>query len=371
MDDSSGGAADPARTRVVLSMLTLVPGGMGGSETYVHALARELSTRPDLDVSALVPASAGGQFPETNEVVVQGLGSDGSTIQRIRTLARTASPWYTERRRLDGADVVHFPLTVPVPLRRRGTPMVQTVLDVQHHDLPKLFSAQERAYRVVTYDRPARRADMVITISQFCKERLVAQLDLRPDRIAVAHLGVDVETFTPYDGPREPFVLYPAGGWPHKNHERLVAAVALLRTERPDLRLILTGGRAFDLGLLPEWVEHRGLVPEAELNALYRSAACLVFPSLYEGFGLPPLEAMASGCPVAAATSGSLPEVCGNAAIMFDPYDVPAIAAAVADAIASRERLVPLGLQRARLFTWRACAEVHAEVYRRLASHVT
>ena len=245
--------------------------------------------------------------------------------------------------------------------------MVQTIHDVQHRDLPGLFSAQERAYRAIAYDRAARRADRVITISEFCKERVVDRLGVEPDRVTVAHLGVDTDLFSAHDGPREPFVLYPARVWPHKNHARLVAAVALLRERLPDVRLVLTGGGADALGPVPDWVEHRGRVSESDLRDLYRSAACLGFPSLYEGFGLPPLEAMASGCPVAASTSGSLPEVCGDAAVMFDPLDVPAIAAALHEAVTSRERLVPQGLRRAAAFTWRACADVHAQTYHELA----
>jgi glycosyltransferase involved in cell wall biosynthesis len=144
--------------------------------------------------------------------------------------------------------------------------------------------------------------------------------------------------------------------------------MAVLRARLPDVRLVLTGGGREALGPLPEWVEHLGHVSDAALRDLYRSASCLAFPSLYEGFGLPPLEAMASGCPVAAATSGSLPEVCGDAAVLFDPRDVDAISSAMYVAITSRERLVPLGLARARLFTWRACADAHAETFRELVT---
>jgi glycosyltransferase involved in cell wall biosynthesis len=348
-------------------MLTLVPGGMGGSETYVRALTRELPHYSDLDVTLLLPASAAGMTHGAREVVLPQLRGGGSTRARITTVVRAASPWFGGRSRLASADVVHYPLTVPVPMRRRTTPWVQTVHDVQHRDLPGLFSRQERGYRKVAYDRSARRADVVVTMSQFCKERLVARLGVEADRIRVAHLGVDADSFSPYDGPRRPFVLYPARGWPHKNHARLIEAVRLLRESLPDMRLVLTGGAAADLGPLPAWVEHRGLVSDADLRDLYRSASCLAFPSLYEGFGLPPLEAMASGCPVAAAATGSLPEVCGSAAVLFDPYDVSAIAAALSEAMASRERLVPLGLERARRFTWRACADVHADIYRELA----
>ncbi|MGC4112363.1 MAG: glycosyltransferase family 1 protein [Nocardioides sp.] len=352
---------------VVLSMLTLVPGGMGGSETYARAVTRELAGRSDLDVSVLLPESAAGTFDGVREVVLPQVRGSGSTLARLETAARAASPRFRGRRQLRGARVVHYPLTVPVPRVFRGTPRVQTVHDVQHRDLPELFSAPERAYRALTYDRAARRSDKVITISRFCQERLTALLGVDPQRIAVAPLGVDADAFVPNDGPRQPFVLYPARAWPHKNHPRLVEAMALVRDRVPDLRLVLTGGGAEQLGPLPDWVEHRGLVPDAELRELYRGAACLAFPSLYEGFGLPPLEAMASGCPVASSTSGSLPEVCGDAAVMFDPLDVGAMATAIHEAIDSRERLVPLALRRARLFTWQACADAHAAVFHELA----
>ncbi|HVQ18396.1 MAG TPA: glycosyltransferase, partial [Actinomycetes bacterium] len=168
--------APPGRLAVTLPMLTLVPGGMGGSETYVRALTRELPRYSDLDVTVLLPASAAGFSDKEGEVVMPQLRSDGSTKARVATLVRSASPWFRGRRHLARADVVHYPLTVPVPMRRRHTRWVQTVHDVQHRDLPGLFSLQERGYRRVAYDMPARRADVVITMSQFCKERLVARL---------------------------------------------------------------------------------------------------------------------------------------------------------------------------------------------------
>ena len=128
----------------------------------------------------------------------------------------------------------------------------------------------------------------------------------------------------PGDELREPFLLYPARNWPHKNHERLFHAFALLRRVRPDLRLVLTGGG--HSASPPKGVEVHGHVTPEELVSLYRRASALVFPSLYEGFGQPPLEAMACGCPVASSNAGSLPEICGDAARLFDPEDVSAIA---------------------------------------------
>jgi glycosyltransferase involved in cell wall biosynthesis len=112
----------------------------------------------------------------------------------------------------------------------------------------------------------------------------------------------------------------------------------------------------------------RGRVPRGELASLYRRASALVFPSLYEGFGQPPLEAMASGTPVAASTAGSLPEVCGNAARYFDPLSVDEMVEAVDTVLNHPQPLVERGLERAAQFTWDGCARAHDVVYRGLAA---
>jgi len=114
-------------------------------------------------------------------------------------------------------------------------------------------------------------------------------------------------------------------------------------------------------------VDLKGLVSYDELKALYRSAAVLAFPSLYEGFGLPPLEAMASGCPVAASDAGSIPEVCGEAAVLFKALDVKSIASGIIEAIDRRDELTSRGAHQVQKFTWERCRDVHLAVYRRVA----
>jgi len=235
---------------------------------------------------------------------------------------------------------------------------------VQHRDLPHLFSRVERLYRRVFYERTARKADAVVTISDFAKRTIVQHLKISPDKIFTAHLAVDADQFTPNLGERENFVFYPARGWAHKNHAVLFDAMRILQDERPELRLVLTGGGLDHLIDVPENVEVKGLVPFPELLELYRKAKCLVFPSLYEGFGLPPLEAMASGCPVASSTAGSLPEVCGDAAVMFDPHSPRAIADGILEAIARTSELQIKGFQQVEKFTWDKCAEAHEAAYR-------
>jgi glycosyltransferase involved in cell wall biosynthesis len=344
-------------------MLTLVSGAMGGSETYARALTRELATSTTIDAHAFVPRKARGFSEGVPEVVIDEIDGGSSTRDRLATVATATARGGRIRHRMGRVDVMHVPFTVAVPRPPAGVPLVQTLLDVQHLELPQMFTRAELAYRSWFYDRTATRADAVITISEAAKRQIVAHLGVDPERVHVAHLGVDTDRFTPQTGPRDDVVFYPARGWPHKNHLRLVEAVALLRETRPGLRLVLTGGGLETFGLLPDWVDVRGLVPPEELVGLYATAGCLAFPSLFEGFGLPPLEAMASGCPVAASDAGSIPEVCGDAAILFDPLDVNAMSAAIDRALDAPPALVASGLDRVREFTWTACARVHEDVY--------
>jgi glycosyltransferase involved in cell wall biosynthesis len=347
---------------VGIALLTLVPGELGGSETYARELLRGLERVGELEYRVLLPPVApdgAGGLP--SEVATEYL--EARTIPRrlaAMTLA-TVRPGPL-RRRLTGADVVHYPLTLRIPTV--PTRSVTTLLDLQHLDLPQLFSRRERAFRSVAWHPSVHGADRVIVISAFVRDRAVQLLGLDPERLRVIHLGIDHDRYTPGGEPREPFLLYPARRWPHKNHERLFEAFALVRRDRPELRLVLTGGG--HSGAVPDRVEVRGLVSEEELVALYRRAAALVFPSLYEGFGQPALEAMACGCPVACSNAASLPEVVGDAARLFDPYDPRAIADAVLEVLGAPEAWAARGLEQAKRFSWDATARAHDDVYREL-----
>lgn len=347
--------------RVGLSMLTLVPGEMGGSESYACFLCRALAVRDDLDAVAYVPTIAPGAGEGLPTEVVHEYRAGTTRIRKLRGLAAAALRPGAVRARYRGVDVVHYPFTVPVPRLPVGT--VVTLHDLQHLDLPGMFSRSERAFRKLAYDRAASRADIVVVPSAFVRDRAVDRLGLEPARVRVIHHGVDHDVFRPAGGEREPFLLYPARTWPHKNHARLLDAFALLRRDRPELRLVLTGGGTEALAG-PPGVEARGLVPRRELVELYRRAACLVFPSLYEGFGAPPLEAMACGTPVAASRAGSLPEVCGDAAVLFDAEDPQAIAAGILETLSRGPALARAGSERAAAFTWEASAGGHADAYR-------
>jgi glycosyltransferase involved in cell wall biosynthesis len=343
-------------------MLTLVPGRHGGSETYAGELLRALSRVGTLSYRVFLPPIARDAADGLPAEVVEEYPAGRSPRRRLSAMALALARPAPLRARFAAADVVHYPFTIALP--RVRAPSVVTLHDLQHVDLPLLFSRAERAFRAVAYNRSARGVRLVVVPSGFVRDRAVELLGLDPARVRVIHHGVDHTLFSPGAGEREDFLLYPARRWPHKNHERLFEALALLRAERPELRLVLTGGG--HSGAVPDGVEVRGHVSADELASLYRRASVLVFPSLYEGFGQPPLEAMACGCPVACSDAASLPEVCGDAARYFHPDDPRQIAAAVLDILSDPDEWSRRGLARAAMFTWDTSAKAHEDVYREL-----
>jgi glycosyltransferase involved in cell wall biosynthesis len=353
--------------RVGLSLLTLSPGESGGSETYARELIRALGRVGTHEYTVLVPAKAKDAADGLPAVEVKAPPVAQRGPLRIAAMALAARRSRAVTTHVAEFDVLHYPLTVPSP----GTqaPTVVTLHDTQHRDLPEFFGPARKSFRRIAYDRAARSAAAVVVTSEFVRERAVELLELDSSRVHVVPHAIDHSVFRLGDEEPEPIVLYPAQPWPHKNHTRLFEAFAGLRETRPQLRLVLTGGALDRLEPLPEGVENLGLVPAEHLASLYRRAACLVFPSLYEGFGLPVLEAMACGCPVAASNAGAIPEIAGDAAVLFDPTDVEAMAAAMLEADSRRGELRERGLARAAGYTWDESARRHDDVYRAAHEH--
>jgi glycosyltransferase involved in cell wall biosynthesis len=358
----TGGDYD--RAMIGISLLTLVPGELGGSETYVRELMRGLGRVGELEYTVLLPPAAPTASEGLPSKIATGYRLARTPSQRLVAMAAATLRPGPLRRDLQGASVVHYPLTLRIP--RGVQPSVVTLVDLQHLDLPAMFPRAERLFRAAAWHPSIRGASRVIAISEFVRDRAIEHLGLDPARIRVVPLALDHDRLRPGSGEREPFLLYPARSWPHKNHARLFEAFALIRHERPDLRLVLTGGGEF--GALPDGVEARGHVSSDEVVSLMQRASALVFPSLYEGFGLPPLEAMACGCPVASSNAAALPEVVGAAARLFDPYDPEAIADAIRDVLDNPQPWIERGLAHAATFSWDATARGHDAVYRELST---
>jgi glycosyltransferase involved in cell wall biosynthesis len=282
-----------------------------------------------------------------------------------------------------GVDLLHS-LAFAEPLLWEG-PSVVSFMDVSFLRFPRAFNRCNRLYLTTMARAAVRRANHLLTISEQTRQDLLDLLGARPEQVTVTYCGVD-DAFRPHDPAAvsafrarhelpEQFILYVGTLEPRKNVPRLLEAYARLRRQRAAPPLVLVGGRgwqhaAIDARLdaleLGDAVRFLGYVPAADLPLCYNAAGVFVYPSLYEGFGLPPLEAMACGTPVVASNTSSLPEVLGDAALLVDPHDPAALADALASALSDtplRQRLRAAGLARARQFSWQRMAEQTLAVY--------
>jgi glycosyltransferase involved in cell wall biosynthesis len=265
--------------------------------------------------------------------------------------------------------------TGPLAIARQ----VCTIHDLIPLDHPEWFNRRFAAWYEWLLPRLAKKVQHIIAISEFTKQRIVERLGVRPERVTVISNGVD-ERFSPKTpeeiqavrrslGIKAPaYVLCVGSLEPRKNLRRLLQAWAKIQASLDaDVELVVAGAkgssRVFEavcIDPLPRRVQFTGYVSNEELPSLYAGALALVYPSLYEGFGLPPLEAMASGTPVVTSNGTSLPEVAANAAVLVNPEDVDSIAEGIRTVVSSsalREKLRRLGFERAARTTWERTAQ--------------
>jgi glycosyltransferase involved in cell wall biosynthesis len=272
--------------------------------------------------------------------------------------------WYPHvlPRRARGADVLHCP-TYRGPVRG-GPPLVVTVHDVAVFRRPEAFPRWTRTYSRRAVPGVLRHARRILAVSEFTAAELEQVLAVPREKVRVVPNAVD-PVFLP-DGPRArgDYLLAVGTLEPRKNLRRTIEAARRLGVELRVVGALGWGG----VTAAGEGVRWLGEVADDELARLYRGALCLVYPSLYEGFGIPIVEAMACGTPVVTAAGGSTEEVAGGAAVLADPLDPGAIADAIETALARREELGALGLERARAFSWDETARLTLAAYEEAAA---
>jgi alpha-1,3-rhamnosyl/mannosyltransferase len=275
--------------------------------------------------------------------------------------------------------------------RLAGTPVVANVMDLIPLLHPEWAAANLRSLKNWLFTRTVRSADHIVTISEYSKRDLIEHLGITPNRISVTPLGVSPEYFEEMPQPmvdqalatlgiQPGFFLFVGTLQPRKNLARVLQAhkslPATMRRQHPLVIVGRTGWKSEDLLAELDALERRGegrrfeYLPGKTVRALLQSASALVFPSLYEGFGLPVIEAFASRCPVITSNTTSLPEVAGDAALLVDPMQTDAIAAAMRELVEQPENTaqrVERGLQRALHYSWEACAARTLDVYRRVS----
>jgi glycosyltransferase involved in cell wall biosynthesis len=369
-----------------LNLVFLVPGETGGMETYARELLPRLAQIESLRLTAFV----------NRETADQGGGPWGELLPMavVPVSARNRIEWvrgeqqHLPRMAADaGCDLIHS-LASTAPLRGR-VPRVTTIHDLNYRKVPDAhFGVRGLGMRVLV-PAAARRSRRILVDAASTKDDLVADLRVPADKIDVVPLGVSgpppaaaeaaAAARARFGLGERPVVLSVSAKRPHKNLERLVRAVAAIPEQRRPVLVVPGYATPHEAELrelarrleVEDWVAWPGWVGGEELEGLYAAASCLVFPSLYEGFGLPVLEAMARGLPVATSGRASLREVAGDAALLFDPEDVDAIRAAIERLLSDeveRRRLVAAGRERAARFTWERTAELTAAAYRRALS---
>lgn len=290
-------------------------------------------------------------------------------------------PWIARK---SVCDLVHFPNFAPSPLFRGR--IVMTVTDTLAWSFPANLSWKGYLYAKSIFHWGAKRSELIFTISNSAKRDIVTHMGIPEERVVTTYLApanvfsesTSLEAVREKYGLPKVFALSVCSLEPRKNLERLVRAWGLISDKLPaDYQLILVGRQSRstqnilrairDVG--KSRVRILGHVPTRDLTGLYRLATLFVFPSLYEGFGLPVVEAMASGCPVIASTASSLPEIAGEAAILVDPLDTQAIGRAILELLESertRAKLIAQGRDRAQSFSWKKAAQQTLSGYYRV-----
>jgi len=359
--------------------------GLGGNESYATNLVEALA-----------------EIDQKNQYTIY--------VTKREALERFKDRWpnFRVRSTLPHTPFIRIPLTLSSELRRNPVdvlhvqftsppvapcPVVVSIHDLSFEHLPLTFKRRSRMQLRMTVRRSARQAAQVLTLSEFVRDDVVATYGIDAERVAVVPLAAPAH-FSPVQeekelrrvrqkyGINQNYILSVGAIQPRKNLPRLLEAYALLRRSQPEVnlpKLVLVGKCAWlydetlrkieELGLGNQ-VTLTGYVPEADLPALYSGANCFIYPSYFEGFGLPPLEAMKCGVPVIVGNRTSLPEVVDDAAILVDPFEVGDIAAGISKVINDsklRSSLRSKGLARAKVFDWRETARKTLAVYEKAA----
>jgi glycosyltransferase involved in cell wall biosynthesis len=329
----------PLRVGIDVSSLALT---RAGTARHIESLLEALEHEPGLELRRY------------------GLGGSSRALVPVRDLG-----WYLAalpaKAKRDGMDVLHCP-THRAPVRS-AVPLVVTFHDLAVLRHPETFNRWTRAYSRLALPRVAKAARRLIAVSEFTKRELIDLLDVPEEKVRVIPNAVGPPFEAQGEAAVGDYVLAVSTLEPRKNLPRLVEAYRLAPLNGLELRVAGAAGWG-GVRVEGDGIRWLGEVHDDELARLYRGARCVAYVSLYEGFGLPVLEAMACGAPVVAGRNDASEELAGSAAVLVDPLDPDAIAAGLAEAVDRAEELRALGLERARAFDWREVARATVEVYR-------
>jgi glycosyltransferase involved in cell wall biosynthesis len=351
----------------------------GGISRYFCELAVRIASDSETTVQVFAPLYVNEYLRRVQQVPHLVRGMKVPQVPKTGRMMNLANRFLVRKwLGRSSPDVVHETYYSDRPLAPKSSKIVVTVYDMVHEKfnggcLSADKTGSNKAMAVA-------RADHVICISENTKKDLIELLDIRPEKISVIYLGYELECASPEkksERTQEPYILYVGNRDRYKNFSRLLQVYASSAWLQSNFKLVCFGGPPFTGTELQE-IRRLGIPQayvvrmdgnDAALARLYAGAAAFVYPSLYEGFGLPLLEAMAYDCPVVCSDSSSIPEVVGQAGEYFDPTDVHSIAAALDKVLGSSEHaseLIRKGRQQVKRFSWDKCAQNTLRVYREL-----
>jgi len=381
--------------RIGINAIAYSPGSLGGVETYLRSLWEHLQPI-DSENSYELYCQERYQniFPVTSpnfgyRAFNYGYGSFNWLVRGILSRTIGFDILRKEINKIE-VDLIHHPFTVLTPLGTK-IPSVLTFADMQHEFYPDFFPKKLLKKRNKQYRASVHEATRVIVNSEFTKKNLIEIYETDENKIDVIYHGYDssynvkpsecLEKIREKYNLKTPFLYYPAASWPHKNHKNLLHALKLLcEKHRFDGQLVLTGiatqlqseilALIANLGLANH-VKILGYLPYEDLPYLYNLAEIMVFPTFFEGFGLPLVEAMACGCPVVCSNVTSIPEVVGESGVMFNPHSIEEIAETVWSVWtdpAKQLQMMQAGLNRSAQFNWLDTAQQTKAVYKKALS---
>lgn len=365
--------------KVGINLLWMVPDGVGGSETYTTRLLRglaERSTAFDYTIFALPQfAEAHPDLAKTFKIAYAPVTGQWRSFR----VAGENSWLVAQCRRRKIALVHHAGGTMPVVRTHRP---ILTIHDLQYLYYPEYFTRAKLTYLKSMVPRSAEAARLILTPSEFTRRTVIERLNIDPNFVVVVPHGISPHEHREHRAGvrdeydiRGPYFLYPAITYPHKNHLVLIEAFAQVLESHPDTTLVLTGAKGSlevriktEIGQLgiSDRVKRLGYIPMEHLEALFREAVAMCFPSRFEGFGAPVLEAMGRSCPVIAADATALPEIVGDAGRLVSPDNADHWAQAMIDLLVdseARAKQAKAGLERARNFSWTSAADILEDSY--------
>jgi glycosyltransferase involved in cell wall biosynthesis len=383
--------------KVLVNALAVPSCRQGGSGFFAAELIDGLSRAEEIECTALASRLVADELKELAPAAAVSVAPAHSLSKPAKAINQLIAARHPEKLDLgfDGvapeSDVVHWPIAfMSGPVAREKGVWVLSIHDIQHEVFPEFFSRQDRLLRRLRWRPSARAADHIVTISEYSRQTICERFEVPVEKISVIPLAARKTldssiTEAPLPdalaGDQAPWIVYPASPLPAKNHARLLEGLALHRERSSDrLRLVLVGPtqhswepveRAIAAHGLEDRVVRLGHVSEAELATLYQRATGLIFPSLFEGFGMPVVEAMGAGCPVATSNAACLPEVIGDAGYSFSPYEPEEIAGGI-EWLAGlnpeeRAHQVKAGREQAATFSLERLVDETVALYKRLS----